>query len=165
MSYLSDLPLYVCYVLQSEDEREMCSRTIYCTNIDKKVVLGYTLFESVSILSFVCFCVYNKRMAQIFDPLSCQQCRLHRQMLNSSLNLFAERFVAFLLMIFILIIAAEFQYLMRIPSHNFGEFIQVQRLRLLGDYHHSTRIAFVEFAMVTAQCSLLDCFITQHGLL
>ena len=23
--------------MQSEDEREMCARTIYCTNIDKKV--------------------------------------------------------------------------------------------------------------------------------
>lgn len=28
--------------------------------------------------------------------------------------------------------------------------IKVYRLRLLGDYHHSTRIAFVEFAMVVA---------------
>jgi hypothetical protein len=26
--------------------------------------------------------------------------------------------------------------------------VQVARLRLLGDYHHSTRIAFVEFVMV-----------------
>lgn len=26
--------------------------------------------------------------------------------------------------------------------------MQVYRLRLLGDYHHSTRIAFVEFIMV-----------------
>ncbi len=26
--------------------------------------------------------------------------------------------------------------------------MQVARLRLLGDYHHSTRIAFVEFVMV-----------------
>lgn len=23
--------------MQSEDEREMCTRTVYCTNIDKKV--------------------------------------------------------------------------------------------------------------------------------
>lgn len=29
-------------------------------------------------------------------------------------------------------------------------FIQVYRLRLLGDYHHSSRIAFVEFAMVVS---------------
>ncbi len=28
--------------------------------------------------------------------------------------------------------------------------VQVARLRLLGDYHHSTRIAFVEFVMVCA---------------
>ena len=28
---------YVWCLMQSEDEREMCSRTIYCTNIDKKV--------------------------------------------------------------------------------------------------------------------------------
>ena len=31
---------------------------------------------------------------------------------------------------------------------------QVYRLRLLGDYHHSTRIAFVEFVMVIAIFSL-----------
>ena len=24
-------------IMQSDDEREMCSRTVYCTNIDKKV--------------------------------------------------------------------------------------------------------------------------------
>ncbi|GFY84025.1 hypothetical protein Acr_03g0007990 [Actinidia rufa] len=29
---------------------------------------------------------------------------------------------------------------------------RVHRLRLLGDYHHSTRIAFVEFVMVTTTC-------------
>jgi hypothetical protein len=33
---------YITYILifcalQSDDEREMCARTIYCTNIDKKV--------------------------------------------------------------------------------------------------------------------------------
>ena len=27
--------------------------------------------------------------------------------------------------------------------------VKVARLRLLGDYHHSTRIAFVEFVMVS----------------
>ena len=31
---------------------------------------------------------------------------------------------------------------------------QVYRLRLLGDYHHSTRIAFVEFVMVIGSFSL-----------
>jgi hypothetical protein len=39
------------------------------------------------------------------------------------------------------------------PSDSFLETawrwdVQVARLRLLGDYHHSTRIAFVEFVMV-----------------
>nr|GMD10399.1 Polyadenylate-binding protein-interacting protein 11 [Ipomoea batatas] len=32
---------------------------------------------------------------------------------------------------------------------------EVYRLRLLGDYHHSTRIAFVEFTMVI---DILLCF-------
>lgn len=32
--------------------------------------------------------------------------------------------------------------------------MQVYRLRLLGDYHHSTRIAFVEFVMVIASSTL-----------
>lgn len=33
--------------------------------------------------------------------------------------------------------------------------LQVYRLRLLGDYHHSTRIAFVEFVMVFISSSNL----------
>ena len=37
------------------------------------------------------------------------------------------------------------------PSHDNVDvecIVKVARLRLLGDYHHSTRIAFVEFVMV-----------------
>lgn len=32
--------------------------------------------------------------------------------------------------------------------------LKVYRLRLLGDYHHSTRIAFVEFVMVRKVLSI-----------
>ncbi|XP_027360958.1 polyadenylate-binding protein-interacting protein 11-like isoform X2 [Abrus precatorius] len=69
-------PVNPTFLPRSEDEREMCSRTIYCTNIDKKLTQAdvKNFFESIC-----------------------------------------------------------------------GE---VQRLRLLGDYHHSTRIAFVEFALL-----------------
>ncbi|KAK8587271.1 hypothetical protein V6N13_086265 [Hibiscus sabdariffa] len=78
-------PVNPTFLPRSEDEREMCTRTIYCTNIDKKVtqadVKGF--FES--------FC---------------------------------------------------------------GE---VQRLRILGDYHHSTRIAFVEFTMAESAIAALNC--------
>ncbi|MQL68871.1 hypothetical protein Taro_001152 [Colocasia esculenta] len=63
-------------VVNSEDEREMCSRTVYCTNIDKNV---------------------SQADVKLFFETIC------------------------------------------------GE---VFRLRLLGDSHHSTRIAFVEFVMV-----------------
>ncbi|KAB1205194.1 Polyadenylate-binding protein-interacting protein 12 [Morella rubra] len=69
-------PVNPTFLPRSEDEREMCSRTIYCTNIDKKVTQADVKF--------------------FFESLC-------------------------------------------------GE---VQRLRLLGDYHHSTRIAFVEFTVV-----------------
>ncbi|XVF10170.1 hypothetical protein REPUB_Repub07fG0159600 [Reevesia pubescens] len=62
-------PVNPTFLPRCEDEREMCSRTIYCTNIDKKV----------------------------------------------------------------------------------------QRLRLLGDYHHSTRIAFVEFTMAESAIAALNC--------
>ncbi|KAJ0802677.1 putative RNA recognition motif domain, nucleotide-binding alpha-beta plait domain superfamily [Helianthus annuus] len=61
---------------QSEEEREMCARTIYCTNIDRKVT-------------------------------------------QADVKLFFESFCG-----------------------------EVYRLRLLGDYQHSSRIAFVEFVMV-----------------
>uniref|UniRef100_A0A803MUV1 RRM domain-containing protein n=1 Tax=Chenopodium quinoa TaxID=63459 RepID=A0A803MUV1_CHEQI len=74
------------HLLQSsEGEREMCARTVYCTNIDKKVT-------------------------------------------QSEVKLFFESFCG-----------------------------EVQRLRLLGDYHHSTRIAFVEFAMAESAISALNC--------
>ncbi|CAJ1974469.1 unnamed protein product [Sphenostylis stenocarpa] len=82
-------PVNPTFLPRSEDEREMCSRTIYCTNIDKKLTQADVkhFFESIC-----------------------------------------------------------------------GE---VQRLRLLGDYHHSTRIAFVEFALPwveTVNMSLINRF-------
>ncbi|XWS50268.1 hypothetical protein CRYUN_Cryun12cG0073800 [Craigia yunnanensis] len=69
-------PVNPTFLPRSEDEREMCTRTIYCANIDKKVT-------------------------------------------QADVKLFFESVCG-----------------------------EVQRLRLLGDYHHSTRIAFVEFTMV-----------------
>ncbi|XP_050368727.1 polyadenylate-binding protein-interacting protein 9-like isoform X2 [Argentina anserina] len=69
------LPVNPTFLPRSEDEREMCSRTVYCTNIDKKV---------------------SQAEVKSFFETAC------------------------------------------------GE---VTRLRLLGDHVHSTRIAFVEFAM------------------
>ncbi|WVZ95401.1 hypothetical protein U9M48_041169 [Paspalum notatum var. saurae] len=69
-------PVNPTFLPRSDDEREMCARTIYCTNIDKKVT-------------------------------------------QADLKLFFESICG-----------------------------EVYRLRLLGDYHHSTRIAFVEFVMI-----------------
>ncbi|XP_004502742.1 polyadenylate-binding protein-interacting protein 12-like isoform X2 [Cicer arietinum] len=78
-------PVNPTFLPRSEDEREMCTRTIYCTNIDKKLTQADVkhFFESIC-----------------------------------------------------------------------GE---VQRLRLLGDYHHSTRIAFVEFAVAESAIAALSC--------
>ncbi|KAK7353430.1 hypothetical protein VNO80_18877 [Phaseolus coccineus] len=78
-------PVNPTFLPRSEDEREMCSRTIYCTNIDKKLTQADVkhFFESIC-----------------------------------------------------------------------GE---VQRLRLLGDYHHSTRIAFVEFTLAESAIAALSC--------
>ncbi|KAJ0047045.1 hypothetical protein Pint_04938 [Pistacia integerrima] len=70
------LPVNPTFLPRSDDEREMCSRTVYCTNIDKKV---------------------SQAEVKNFFETAC------------------------------------------------GE---VTRLRLLGDNVHSTRIAFVEFAMI-----------------
>ncbi|XP_061340484.1 polyadenylate-binding protein-interacting protein 12-like [Gastrolobium bilobum] len=78
-------PVNPTFLPRSEDEREMCSRTIYCTNIDKKLTQADVKHF------FECIC---------------------------------------------------------------GE---VQRLRLLGDYHHSTRIAFVEFTMAESAIAALSC--------
>jgi hypothetical protein len=76
------VPVNPTFLPRSEDEREMCARTIYCTNIDKKADVK-VFFESLC-----------------------------------------------------------------------GE---VSRLRLLGDYHHSTRIAFVEFVMADSAQTALNC--------
>jgi RNA recognition motif-containing protein len=80
------LPVNPTFLPRSEDEREMCARTVYCTNIDKKVSQGEVknFFES-----------------------ACG-----------------------------------------------GE---VTRLRLLGDHVHSTRIAFVEFALAESAITALSC--------
>lgn len=78
-------PVNPTFLPRSEDEREMCARTIYCTNIDKKV---------------------SQADVKLFFESVC------------------------------------------------GE---VYRLRLLGDYHHSTRIAFVEFVMAESAIAALNC--------
>lgn len=79
------LPVNPTFLPRSEDEREMCTRTIYCTNIDKKV---------------------SQADVRNFFESAC------------------------------------------------GE---VTRLRLLGDQLHSTRIAFVEFALADSALSALNC--------
>ncbi|XP_057511576.1 polyadenylate-binding protein-interacting protein 12-like isoform X1 [Actinidia eriantha] len=78
-------PVNPTFLPRTEDEREMCVRTIYCTNIDKKV---------------------SQADVKLFFESVC------------------------------------------------GE---VYRLRLLGDYHHSTRIAFVEFVMAESAIAALNC--------
>ncbi|XP_055830638.1 polyadenylate-binding protein-interacting protein 12-like [Solanum dulcamara] len=78
-------PVNPTFLPRSEDEREMCARTVYCTNIDKKVT-------------------------------------------QADVKLFFESFCG-----------------------------EVYRLRLLGDYHHSTRIAFVEFVMAESAIAALNC--------
>jgi RNA recognition motif-containing protein len=78
-------PVNPTFLPRSEDEREMCARTIYCTNIDKKVT-------------------------------------------QADVKLFFESICG-----------------------------EVYRLRLLGDYHHSTRIAFVEFVVADSAIAALNC--------
>ncbi|PHU14315.1 Polyadenylate-binding protein-interacting protein 11 [Capsicum chinense] len=78
-------PVNPTFLPRSEDEREMCARTVYCTNIDKKVT-------------------------------------------QADVKLFFESLCG-----------------------------EVHRLRLLGDYHHSTRIAFVEFVMAESAIAALNC--------
>uniref|UniRef100_A0A0D6R306 RRM domain-containing protein n=1 Tax=Araucaria cunninghamii TaxID=56994 RepID=A0A0D6R306_ARACU len=79
------LPVNPTFLPTSEDERELCARTIYCTNIDKKVS-------------------------------------------QADVKLFFESFCG-----------------------------KVSRLRLLGDYQHLTRIAFVEFVYAHSAMAALNC--------
>ncbi|PWZ58079.1 Polyadenylate-binding protein-interacting protein 11 [Zea mays] len=77
-------PVNETFLPRPDDEHEMCARTIYCTNIDKKVA-------------------------------------------QADLKLFFESICG-----------------------------EVFRLRFLGDYHHSTRIAFVEFVMAESATAALN---------
>ncbi|CAF1702276.1 unnamed protein product [Brassica oleracea var. botrytis] len=78
-------PVNPTFLPRSEDEREKCARTIYCTNIDKKVT-------------------------------------------QTDIKLFFEAVCG-----------------------------EVHHLRLLGDYHHPTRIGFVEFVMAESAITALNC--------
>ncbi|KAJ0233171.1 Polyadenylate-binding protein-interacting protein 12 [Hirschfeldia incana] len=78
-------PVNPTFLPRTEDEREMCARTIYCTNIDKKVT-------------------------------------------QTDIKLFFEAVCG-----------------------------EVYCLRLLGDYHHPTRICFVEFVMAESAITALNC--------
>ncbi|RZC91506.1 hypothetical protein C5167_027568 [Papaver somniferum] len=78
-------PVNPTFLPRSEDEREMCARTIYCTNIDKKIS-------------------------------------------HADVKLFFESICG-----------------------------EVYRLRILGDYRHSTCIAFVEFVMAESATAALNC--------
>ncbi|PPS19440.1 hypothetical protein GOBAR_AA01132 [Gossypium barbadense] len=78
-------PVNPTFLPRSEEEGEMCARTIYCTNIDKKVT-------------------------------------------QADVKLFFESVCG-----------------------------EVQCMRILGDYHHSSRIAFVEFTMAESAITALNC--------
>ncbi|KAL4340083.1 hypothetical protein GQ457_08G035580 [Hibiscus cannabinus] len=86
-------PVNPTFLPRNEDERQLCARTIYCTNIDKKIT-------------------------------------------QADVKLFFETVCG-----------------------------EVYRLRLLGDYHHSTRIAFVEFVMAESAIAALNCSGVVLGLL
>ncbi|CAL0326459.1 unnamed protein product [Lupinus luteus] len=79
------LPVNPTFLPRSDDEREMCARTVYCTNIDKKV---------------------SQAEVKNFFETACGK---------------------------------------------------VTRLRILGDQVHSTRIAFVEFAIAESAIAALNC--------
>lgn len=78
-------PVNPTFLPRNDDEREMCARTIYCTNID-------------------------------------------RNLTQANIKLFFESLCG-----------------------------EVYHLRLLGDHHHPTRIAFVEFVMAESAIAALNC--------
>ncbi|CAO2819356.1 unnamed protein product [Amaranthus hypochondriacus] len=78
-------PVNPTFLPQNDDEREMCARTVYCANIDKKVS-------------------------------------------HAEIRMFFESVCG-----------------------------EVRQLRMLGDHHHSTRIAFVEFVMAESAIAALNC--------
>lgn len=87
---------------------------------------------------------------QCFYFIWCTWCRSLRQMWNCSSSQYVERLVTFhsnFLSLFTIRTAATIE-MQHVHSLNAISPLQVYRLRLLGDYQHNTRIAFVEFVMV-----------------
>ncbi|KAL5222108.1 hypothetical protein ABZP36_026821 [Zizania latifolia] len=105
-------PVNPTFLPRSDDEREMCARTIYCTNIDKKVCYP-TVVLHILIFVMLMFLWYVIHLIQVSQ---------------ADVKLFFESICG-----------------------------EVYRLRLLGDYHHSTRIAFVEFVMAESATAALNC--------
>ncbi|WZY93161.1 hypothetical protein YC2023_065490 [Brassica napus] len=105
------LPVNPTFLPRSEDEREMCSRTIYCTNVDKNA---------------------TEDDVKIFFESACGEVSLE---------------------------PGNYYYMFFLSpnDNNTCSVIQVTRIRLLGDQLHSTRIAFVEFAMVSSLRFCREC--------
>ncbi|KAK4800990.1 hypothetical protein SAY86_021477 [Trapa natans] len=109
-------PVNPTFLPRNEDEREMCSRTIYCTNIDKKV--------------------HTSLMKEV-----------------SGITTTIKQSVSHVLFLYVGVQVTQ------ADVKSFFESIcgEVYRLRLLGDYNHSTRIAFVEFVLAESAIAALNC--------
>ncbi|KAL1802815.1 hypothetical protein ACET3Z_031462 [Daucus carota] len=59
-------PVNPTFLPRSEDEREMCSRTIYCTNIDKKVTQADVKLFFETFCGEVCGCICLKSKVPYF---------------------------------------------------------------------------------------------------
>jgi len=74
-------PVNPTFLPRSDDEREMCARTIYCTNIDKKVC-----YRIIMISLGIPFCYLSIFICPAYY-------RSLRQIWNCSLSLYVERLV------------------------------------------------------------------------
>ncbi|KAK9275156.1 hypothetical protein L1049_022415 [Liquidambar formosana] len=130
-------PVNPTFLPRNEDEREMCARTIYCTNIDKKVSQADVKLFFESVCGEVCACASREHGSSVsskhFDHLFIYLCYFYFRKRQSCLSIVRNAF------------------------KRTACLMQVYRLRLLGDYHHSTRIAFVEFVMAESAIAALNC--------
>ncbi|MQL97192.1 hypothetical protein Taro_029878 [Colocasia esculenta] len=113
------LPVNPTFLPRSEDEREMCARTVYCTNIDKKVC---NLFSWI--FNIFCALFVTQTDVKAFFEAWCGEVSMTCQLVFLFMNTLKLK-------------------CLQMSSK------QVSRLRLLGDHAHSTRIAFVEFILVS----------------
>lgn len=130
MLFKKSLPFFCD--LQSDDEREMCARTIYCTNIDKKVPYLHSCYTTRCSFCHCFVLIY----ALVAGHSGRSEIVLWVYMWRGW-SFFTWNFLSLVYSLCCLYVCRKWQFNQHSIIGSLQWLLQVFRLRLLGDYHHS----------------------------